>query len=250
VKRFLTAEWRDLALLNFEADPAILGPYIPAGTELDTWRGKTLISMVGFRFFRTRVFGIPIPFHGVFDEVNLRFYVRRAVAGEVRRAVTFVREIVPKRAVIAVARWAYNEPYMTCPMRSEQQPDRMEYGWEFGGRWNHLAVIPGGALQPLEAGFEAAFITEHYWGYTRQRDGGTLEYRVEHPRWRVAPVADTEFDCDALGLYGPAFAEVLRGKPFSAMLAEGSSVPSTCRREFSFSGRARSRRSARFSELR
>ena len=29
------------------------------------------------------------------------------------------------------------------------------------------------------------FITEHYWGYTAQRNGGCTEYKVEHPRWNV-----------------------------------------------------------------
>src|SRR2546427_5648419 len=35
------------------------------------------ISMVGFLFQRTRVLGAPIPGYQDFEEVNLRFYVRR-----------------------------------------------------------------------------------------------------------------------------------------------------------------------------
>ena len=64
-------------MLNYEVPPALLGPMVPVGTELDTWGGITLASIVGFRFLDTRVFGIPIPGHRNFDEVNLRFYVRR-----------------------------------------------------------------------------------------------------------------------------------------------------------------------------
>ena len=70
---FLTAEWRFLAMLNYEVDPALLLPLVPTGTELDSWSGKTFVSMVGFRFTQTRLLGLAIPFHRDFDEVNLRF---------------------------------------------------------------------------------------------------------------------------------------------------------------------------------
>jgi uncharacterized protein YqjF (DUF2071 family) len=75
--RFLNAEWRWLAMLNYEIDPALVQPYLPAGTEIDFFEGKTYVSLVGFMFLGTKVIGIPVPFHRNFEEVNLRFYVRR-----------------------------------------------------------------------------------------------------------------------------------------------------------------------------
>lgn len=84
---FLTAEWRFLAMLNFEIAPATLAPCVPRGTELDSFDGRTLVSLVAFRFLRTRVLGAPIPFHRNFTEVNLRFYVRRMGAEGWRRGV-------------------------------------------------------------------------------------------------------------------------------------------------------------------
>src|ERR1700722_15876019 len=96
-KIFLSAEWRDLLMLNYEVNPGILQKYVPAGTELDSFQGKTYVSVVGFRFCRTRLLGaIPIPFHTEFEEINLRFYVRRSVGSETRRGVVFIGEIVPK----------------------------------------------------------------------------------------------------------------------------------------------------------
>src|SRR5262245_5110976 len=99
---FLTAEWRNLVMLNYEVDPAILNSRVPAGTEIDFWNGKTFLSIVGFRFLRTKVFGLPIPFHRGFDEVNLRFYVRRNCDGEWRRGVVFIKEIAPLRMVALI----------------------------------------------------------------------------------------------------------------------------------------------------
>ncbi len=229
-RRFLTAEWRELAMLNFEIEPAVLRPLVPSGTELDQWGGVTYVSVVGFRFLSTRVLGLRVPCHGDFEEVNLRFYVHRREAGEWRRGVVFVRELVPRRAIAWVARLWYNEPYCALPMRHriERQPDgaptEVHYEWRWAGGWEGLSLRATGEAGPLVPGSEAEFITEHYWGYTRQRDGSSIEYRVEHPPWRVRRAADAQLACDAGRLYGPAFAEALAVPPRSAFLAEGSAV--------------------------
>ncbi|HTR04180.1 MAG TPA: DUF2071 domain-containing protein, partial [Thermoanaerobaculia bacterium] len=106
---FLTAEWRLLAMLHFDADPRVLRPLVPPGTELDFFDGRTLISVVGFLFKDTRLRGIAIPGHRDFEEVNLRFYVRRRAEEGWRRAVVFVKELVPRRLIAFVARHFYNE---------------------------------------------------------------------------------------------------------------------------------------------
>src|SRR5579864_4477520 len=106
---FLTAEWRNLAMLNYEIDPNLLREYVPAGVELDQWNGHTFMSLVGFSFLNTKVLGLPIPFHRNFEEVNLRFYVRRNTRNEIRRGVVFIKEIVPRWAIAFVARSVYGE---------------------------------------------------------------------------------------------------------------------------------------------
>jgi uncharacterized protein len=226
-RAFLTAEWRYLAMLNYQVDPRLLETLVPAGTELDRWQGKTFVSLVGFRFLNAKVLGVPIPFHRNFDEVNLRFYVHRHAGSEVRRGVVFVREIVPRWAIAKVARQAYNEPYVSLPMshRIDSKSDgglRVEYGWRRG--LNHLSLSARGDGRIPEEDSEAQFITEHYWGYTAQRDGGCVEYRVAHPSWRVWTSQDAEFEGDVEELYGRDLAAVLSRKPDSAFLADGSAV--------------------------
>jgi hypothetical protein len=232
---FLSAEWRWLVMANYAIDPALLTPYVPRGVELDTWQGRHYVSLVAFLFLDTRVAGWPIPFHRNFEEVNLRFYVRRNNAGEGRRGVVFIKELVPRAAIAAVARWVYNENYQACPMRHTLERDadystelalngRVSYAWRVQGRWHRLAALTTGTAQPLAAGSEEEFITEHYWGYAAQRDSGCVEYRVEHPPWRVRQVARLEFDGDPTALYGAPFAETLSAQPLSAFVAEGSPI--------------------------
>jgi uncharacterized protein YqjF (DUF2071 family) len=220
---FLRAEWRHLAMLNFEIDPAVLHPLVPRGTELDSWNGRTHVSVVGFRFLDTSVLGIGIPFHRNFEEVNLRFYVRRKAEDGRRRGVVFVKEIVPRAAIAFVARMLYNENYVALPM-SHRIDRGVSYAWRFAGRENSLSLVAEGAPVAMLAGSEEEFIAEHYWGYSVQRDGGTVEYKVEHPRWRIAKANEARLDCDAARLYGPQFAECLGRPPSSAFLADGSAV--------------------------
>jgi uncharacterized protein YqjF (DUF2071 family) len=222
--KFLTAEWRSLAMLNYQVDAAILKPHVPAGTELDSFDGVFYISMIGFMFQRTRVLGAPIPGHQDFEEVNLRFYVRRRDEDGWKRGVVFLKEIVPKYAIAALARGLYNENYVSMPMRHRADGNRVEYGWLYSGNWNRLGVEIAGEPGLAAPGSLEAFITEHYWGYTKQRDGGSLEYHVEHVPWRLWQTSRAQLLCDAVKLYGPEFAEALGVAPESAFLAEGSAV--------------------------
>jgi uncharacterized protein len=225
---FLTARWAKLAMLNYEVDPQILADRVPAGTVLDTWEGRCFASMVGFLFLDTRVLGIPIPFHRDFEEVNLRFYVRRELPGELRRGVVFVKEIVPKPAIAWTARLAYNENYVALPMAHQlettEAAQKVAYSWEWQGQTSRLEIQTKGEPSLVEAGSLEHFISEHYYGYARQRDGSTVEYQVEHPPWQVWQGEGGGLECDAGAFYGPEFAAPLGQPPGSMFLAEGSPV--------------------------
>lgn len=226
---FLTAEWRWLVILNYEVPPDVLTPRLPPGVELDLWQGRALVSLVGFRFLDTKVKGIVLPGHRDFDEVNLRFYVRRKMPDGWRRGVVFVRELVPRPLIAAVARVCYGEPYLSVPMRHRIEPATgiprlVEYGWSFRGERCHLRVETEEEPRLLRPGEEAEFITEHYWGYTARRDGSTSEYEVAHPPWRVMDVRGASFSAPVTELYGAGFREALSGQPASAFLAEGSAI--------------------------
>lgn len=225
---FLTAEWRHLAMLNYPVERELLEPHVPPGTVLDTYQGKAYVSMVAFLFLKTRVCGVPIPLHTDFEEVNLRFYVRRFSGEEWRRGVVFIKEIVPRQAIAAVARLLYNENYSALPMEHEVQlldPGiRVNYRWEHAGRWHALQASANQAPVLPQPGSLEEFITEHYWGYTLQKDGGCMEYQVEHPRWRVWRTNDAVLNCDVADLYDPKYAPFMSGPPASAFIADGSAV--------------------------
>lgn len=228
-KIFLQAEWRKLLMINYEVDPKIIQPFIPAHTQLDLYNGKCLISIVGFMFLNTKIKGFKIPMHVNFEEVNLRFYItHKTQVGVIKRGTTFIKEIVPKRAITFVANTLYNEKYVTRPMAHDinvsKETLEVSYKWNNDGKTNIIACKAANKLQTIVANSIEEFITEHYWGYTFISDTKTSEYAVEHPRWQCYPVTDIEIDVDFEKLYGNDFAHLKAQKPHSVILAEGSEI--------------------------
>ena len=226
---FLSAEWRDLVMLNYEVDPNLLSRYVPPGTTLDSFNGRTYLSLVGFRFCNTKLLGcLQIPFHANFEEVNLRFYVSREERDEVRRGVVFIAEVVPRRAIALAARLVYGEKYIRLPMdhrvEAEGLSQTAEYRWKLGDQWCMLSAktdnLPS---QPQEGSLEQ-FITEHYWGYSTQRSGSSVEYHVSHRPWQTWKASHAAFEGETSALYGDELAAVLRRPPDSAFVADGSPV--------------------------
>ncbi len=214
-------------MLNFVVDPKIVAPLVPPGTEIDFENGETFLSVVGFLFLDTRLLSLPIPLHRDFEEVNLRFYVRKKSADTWRRGVVFVRELVPRRAIALVAHAFYGENYLALSMKHQidhvDPKLKVEYSWRRGRKWESLTMSTTGEAQRIPAGSHAEFITEHYWGYTRVR-AGCSEYRVEHPRWKIWNADAFELSADVATLYGEQFAKTLAAPPRSAFIADGSAI--------------------------
>ncbi len=224
MQKFLTAKWHDLIMANYEVDPLLLASRVPAGTELDLQDGKCFVSLVGFMFLDTRVLGVPIPFHVNFEEVNLRFYIKRESNGELRRAVCFVKEIVPRWAIATVARVVYGEPYECFTMSHERTPSSVAYEWSKSGVTNRLSVDIDESVGVPPEGSHGEFIIEHYWGYTSRGGGRVDEYKVEHPKWELYSVKNEKIDVDFGATYGDEFAFLSDAKPYSVLLAKGSDI--------------------------
>ncbi|MCJ7932542.1 MAG: DUF2071 domain-containing protein [Chryseobacterium sp.] len=223
---FLKAEWRKLAIINYEINPGLLLKYVPEGTELDDYKGKWYVSLVGFMFLNTKLLGLPILFHRNFEEVNLRFYVRKKENGAWKRGVVFIKEIVPKPALSLVANAVYKENYHTMPMKNLIHEKNNEllirYSWK-DKNWHSIQITAESTARPMETDSEFEFITEHYWGFTK-KENNTSEYEVCHPKWNCYQVKSHELEIDFNTIYGHDFECLNHQKPVSVMLAEGSEI--------------------------
>jgi uncharacterized protein YqjF (DUF2071 family) len=224
MKKFLTAKWHDLIMANYVVDQSLLADRVPLGTEIDLYDGKCFISLVGFMFLDTRVMEFLVPFHVNFEEVNLRFYVRRETEDEIRRGVVFIKEIVPRYAIAAIARRLYGEPYERWAMSSFRDNGHVRYSWENDECSNTISVQRGKSVGVPDAGSEGEFIIEHYWGYTKRSENRTDEYKVEHPKWELFETEKVRIDVDFCFTYGTKFEFLADVEPQSVLLANGSEI--------------------------
>lgn len=225
---FLTAEWNNLAMINYVIEPKILEKYVPAGTELDFFEGKCYVSFIGFLFENVKVLGLKIPFHSDFEEVNLRFYVRRFENGVWKRGAVFISEIVPKFAISFVANTFYNEHYETFPMKHSLKVNdnsrEFIYEWKVKNNWNTINIQTNKNPIGIEIGSESEFITEHYFGYNKVSETETIEYEVKHPRWQQYEVLKNSSSINFEDVYGEEFAFIKDLEPTSVFLAVGSKI--------------------------
>jgi uncharacterized protein len=228
---FLTALWQKLIMANYEIDPAVLSPYLPAHTILDEFEGKYYVSLVGFLFDDVRLKGWRIPYHTRFPEVNLRFYVKRDLPDtpeSVQRGVVFVSEIVPRFAIAWVANTFYKEQYSATQMKHHWKHTTgewdLQYEWKQQRDWFSIKATVSDELHPMPPGSAEAFIFEHYYGYSKQTAQLTHEYEVAHPSWQHYPVKEYDIVCDFEKVYGKPFAFLNLQKPASVFVAEGSEV--------------------------
>ena len=215
-------------MANYEVAPDLLTPHLPYKTELDFYKGKTYVSLIGFMFLHTRIRGLSIPYHVNFEEVNLRFYVKHHELGKWKRGTVFIKEIVPKPAISFIANKLYREKYDTMKMKhyhiEEDELIKTCYQWKSENKWNELSASCLKKSHLLAIGSEEEFIAEHYWGFTKYKEDKTYMYEVSHPRWEIFNVTNYNINCDFKGIYGNQFSFLATTKPSSVFMAKGSEV--------------------------
>lgn len=228
MKTFLKAKWENIVMVNYEVNPKILAPYLPYGLELDTFNNHCFVSLVGFKFKQSKIFGIPMPFYGSFDEVNLRFYVKRTDGDEIKRGVVFISEIVPYKMVSLLANLLYKEHYSVAKMWSsvsiKEDIKNINYNWKVNTESYAIQTSFDKNLKAITPNSLEEFIYEHYFGFTKVSDKETWEYKVNHPKWLTNEIKAYEINCDFKKTYGADFAFLNHQKPYSVYNAIGSEV--------------------------
>jgi uncharacterized protein YqjF (DUF2071 family) len=224
---FLKANWENLIMANYEVEPAILKAYLPKGVELDFYKSKTYVSLVGFMFKKTSLFGVPIPFFGSFEEINLRFYVRKIEGKKIKKGVVFINETVPYKIVALLANKLYKEHYISIPTKSSiniSEHKHINYEWKINDKWNSINIKSDINKYKIEPSSIEEFIFERYFGFTKLSPLITQEYRIQHPKWMTNNILNSRIDCDFGSMYGTAFSSLSNQAPSSIIMAEGSRV--------------------------
>lgn len=225
---FLRAEWNNLVMANYIVPQELLLPFLPYKTQLNLFEGEAYVSLVGLMFLNTKVFGISVPLHENFEEVNLRFYVKFSDHGNWKKGVVFIKEIVPKRAVSFIANNVYGENYETMRMKHFHYDNgdnlSVGYEWKFNNEWNKLSAIAEKRANKIIPDSCECFFADHYWGFTRYANNKTYHYNVEHPVWQTFKVISHDIKCDFGALYGDQFAFLNNLNPKKVLMTKGSQI--------------------------
>jgi uncharacterized protein YqjF (DUF2071 family) len=224
---FLKANWENLIMANYEVEPSILKPYLPKGVELDFYKYKTYVSLVGFMFKKTSLFGFPIPFFGSFEEINLRFYVRKVEGKKIKKGVVFINETVPFKIVAFLANKLYKEHYISIPTKNTidiAEHKHIHYEWKLNDKWNSIQVQSDINKYKIEPSSIEEFIFERYFGFTKLSPLNTQEYKIHHPKWVTNKILNNTINCDFGSMYGADFSSLNHQAPSSIIMAEGSQV--------------------------
>ena len=228
MKAFLKAQWKNLIMMNYRVSEDDLAPYLPYGTELDLWEGKPYVSLVAFLFDEMNVMGLPAIGNRKFEEINLRMYVKRIENGELKRGVTFIKEIVPKHLVSMVANGLFSEHYETLPMNHKisklsSDSSRLSYGVRKTSEYEVSAQVSNEMIGLEPGGFEE-FIAEHYWGYSKVNATKSIEYEVAHPKWDMFEKSEVGTSINFASIYGDSWSFLNRIEPESSFVLKGSEV--------------------------
>ena len=175
--------WRDVAMLHWPVDPALVAPLLPAGTEPDLHDGQTWVGLVPFVMAGVRVLGTPpLPWVSGFAETNVRLY---AVDGSGRRGVVFRSLEAARLLPVLAARASYALPYCWARMRVRREGTAVAYGT--ARRWPGPRGAGGTVRLEVGEAYDAdplsLFLTARWGLYSRFHGGRTAWAPVDHPPW-------------------------------------------------------------------
>jgi len=170
--------WRDLLFLHWPLAHELVQALLPAGLELDRWRGQPYIGLVAFAMEQVRPRWLPRAFALDFLETNVRTYVlHRGEPG-----VFFLSLEAASWLAVQAARRGWGLPYFHADMSLERDGSTCTYATRRRSRGApglRAVYEPGAALGPSAPGGVEHFLLERYLLFV-ERKGQLYRGQVHH----------------------------------------------------------------------
>jgi len=216
---FMIGNWEDLIISTFEVEKEILEKYLPNDTELDLYNGKALVSMVAFTFSRVKFFGIKVPFHQLFGEINFRMYVQSKT--DATKGVVFIKEYAPKPLIAMIANGIYNEPFFYKNVKREKEISNNEVVMEYIFSNGSVKAASSSEKIVLKENSLEHFIVDRYIAFVKSRSKKTYQYKIIHEPWRIYASSTIKIDKSSLTLLPSEFKNA---KLISTYFVDGSKI--------------------------
>lgn len=117
----LTVKRRRVMNLAYAVDPDEIPSDRPAGTELDLWREKAVVSLVGYDVVGVEKWGIPIPVS--YPVLELRLHLTK----NGHSGYTIIKKFVPKYSIAWLVNLIYGEDCEKRPMQRDHTEEEQQY---------------------------------------------------------------------------------------------------------------------------
>ena len=217
----MKGKWKNLIIKTFSCQPKTVEQYLPKDVVLDLYEDKALFSMVAFTFSSVHFFGIKIPFHQRFGEINFRVYVKSKING--RKGVVFLKEYAPKPIIVLIAKYIYNEPFYFHKIKQEIKLEKsiknINYSFKLNNKNNYIKATVNLKELKTSNNFLQNFIVDRYIAFVKGKK--TLEYQILHKPWKIYKTIETNISNEVLNLLPKQFK---KSEELNTYVVNGSSI--------------------------
>ncbi len=218
----MKGNWENLIIKSYSCAPELLEKYLPNNIELDLYEGQGIFSMVAFTFSKVRFFGIKIPFHQLFGEINFRFYVKSKIDG--KKGVVFLKEYANKPIIAFMANKIYNEPFFVHKVNRQVTNSSslrfINYPFFLKNKWQKVSALVKKSTTKLKPNSLQEFIVDRYTAFVKGRKN-TLEYEINHKPWELFELVKTNISNQILNLIPNEFKE---SQEIATYVVDGSEI--------------------------
>lgn len=216
---FMTGNWEDLIISTFEVEKEILENYLPNNTEIDLFNGKALMSVVAFTFSKVKFFGLKIPFHQKFGQINFRFYAKSKINGA--KGVVFIKEFAPKPIIALIANKLYNEPFFFKNIRLNKNVAQNNKAIKYTYKDINIKATTNKTTKSLAKNSFNDFIVDRYIAFVKSNETKTFQYKIYHKPWKLFRSVTVDINKNIISLLPKEFKNA---KYIKTCVVDGSSV--------------------------
>jgi uncharacterized protein YqjF (DUF2071 family) len=184
--------WNHTLFCTYEVPAGMIRPLVGSKMELDTFNGKTYVSLIPFHMENLHLRLMPvIPGTGDFPQLNCRTYVR--VNGE--PGICFFTIDADATLADWVAKSVFRLPYLKSKMTFDARPDgsfRIECHRPRSDAANPARFIgtymPKGAPRPIDPGTLDDFVANRCLMFVQLQNGMVLRGAIKHAPWMIQDV--------------------------------------------------------------
>jgi len=212
-------QWRHLAFVHYEVDPARIQATLPDGFRVHTFQNRAFLGLVPFRMMNVRPIGLPaVPKLSHFLETNVRTYV---IAPNGQTGVWFYSLDAESPTACRIARATFGLPYFPAKMSLARRGSEFEYRCTRGAIESKVVVTTTPELRVASPESLDAFLLERYRLFSL-RKGMVLTGLVRHEPYTFCELEAVSVDEQLVAAAG--FECITSGVPAHAAWSPGVDV--------------------------